>query len=62
MPPFGALYKKITIAQYRLHLTWKREKEEEMHFQKRQAYNKKTTLKFLLVIPMLPTTYKALVG
>jgi hypothetical protein len=55
IPPFGALYKKIKIAQYRLHLTWKREKEEEMRFQKRQAYNKKTTPKFLPVIPLLPT-------
>jgi hypothetical protein len=55
IPLFGALYKKIKIAQYRLHLTWKREKEEEMRFQKRQAYNKKTTPKFLPVIPLLPT-------
>jgi hypothetical protein len=55
IPPFGALYKKIKIAQYRLHLTWKREKEEEMRFQKLQAYNKKTTPKFLPVIPLLPT-------
>jgi hypothetical protein len=55
IPPFGALYKKIKIAQYRLHLTWKREKEEEMPFQKCQAYNKKTTPKFLPVIPLLPT-------
>jgi hypothetical protein len=55
IPPFGALYKNIKIAQYRLHLTWKREKEEEMRFQKRQAYNKKTTPKFLPVIPLLPT-------
>jgi hypothetical protein len=55
IPPFGAPYKKIKIAQYRLHLTWKREKEEEMRFQKRQAYNKKTTPKFLPVIPLLPT-------
>jgi hypothetical protein len=55
IPPFGALYKKIKIAQYRLHLNWKREKEEEMRFQKRQAYNKKSTPKFLPVIPLLPT-------
>jgi hypothetical protein len=55
IPLFGALYKKIKIAQYCLHLTWKREKEEEMCFQKRQGYNKKTTPKFLLVIPLLPT-------
>jgi hypothetical protein len=55
IPLFGALYKKIKIAQYRLHLTWKREREEEMRFQKRQAYNKKTTPKFPLVIPLLPT-------
>jgi hypothetical protein len=55
IPLFGALYKKIKIAQYCLHLTWKREKEEEMRFQKRQAYNKKTTPKFLPVIPLLPT-------
>jgi hypothetical protein len=55
IPLFGALYKKIKITQYRLHLTWKREKEEEMRFQKRQAYNKKTTPKFLPVIPLLPT-------
>jgi hypothetical protein len=55
IPPFGTLYKKIKIAQYRLHLTWKREKEEEMRFQKRQAYKKKTTPKFLPVIPLLPT-------
>jgi hypothetical protein len=48
-------YKKIKIAQYRLHLTWKSEKEEEMRFQKRQAYNKKTTPKFLPVIPLLST-------
>jgi hypothetical protein len=54
IPPFGALYKKIKIAQYHLHLTWKREKEEEMRFQKCQAYNKKTTPKFLQVIPLLP--------
>jgi hypothetical protein len=59
IPPFGALYKKIKIAQYRLHLTWKREKEEEMHFQKHQVYNKKTTPKFLPVIPLF--AYKALV-
>jgi hypothetical protein len=55
IPPFGTLYKKIKIAQYRLHLTWKREKEEEISFQKRQAYNKTTTPKFLPVIPLLPT-------
>jgi hypothetical protein len=55
IPLFGALYKKIKIAQYRLHLTWKREKEKEMRFQKRQAYNKKTTPKFLPVISLLPT-------
>jgi hypothetical protein len=55
IPLFGALYKKIKIAQYRLHLTWKSEKEEEMCFQKRQGYNKKTTPKFLPVIPLLPT-------
>jgi hypothetical protein len=55
IPPFGALYKKIKITQYRPHLTWKRKKEEEMRFQKRQAYNKKTTPKFLLIIPLLPT-------
>jgi hypothetical protein len=55
IPPFGTLYKKIKIAQYRLHLTWKREQEEEMRFQKRQVYNKKTTPKFLPVIPLLPT-------
>jgi hypothetical protein len=53
IPPFGALYKKIKIAQNRLHLTWKREKEEEMRFQKRQVYNKKTTPKFLPIIPLL---------
>jgi hypothetical protein len=55
IPPFGALNKNIKIAQYCLHLTWKREKEEEMRFQKRQAYNKITTPKFLPVIPLLPT-------
>jgi hypothetical protein len=56
IPPFCALYKKIKIAQYRLHLTWKREKEEGMRgVQKRQAYNKKSTPKFLLAIPLLPT-------
>jgi hypothetical protein len=54
IPPFGVLYKKIKIAQYCLHLTWKREKEEEMCFQKCQVYNKKTP-KFLPVIPLLPT-------
>jgi hypothetical protein len=57
IPPFGALYKnKIKIAQCRLLLTWKIEKEEEMHFQKRQAYNKKTTPKFLPAIPLLLPT------
>jgi hypothetical protein len=55
IPPFGALYKKIKIAQYCLHSTWKREQEEEMRFQKRQAYNKKTTPKFLPAIALLPT-------
>jgi hypothetical protein len=55
IPPFGILYKKIKIAQYRLHLTWKREQEEEMHFQKRQVYNKKTSPKCLPIILMLPT-------
>jgi hypothetical protein len=54
IPPFGALYKKIKIAQYRLHLTWKREKEEEMRFQRHQAYNKKTAPKFLPIVPLLP--------
>jgi hypothetical protein len=53
-PPFGVLYKKIKIAQYRLHLTWKREQEEEMCFQKCQVYKKKTP-KFLPIIPLLPT-------
>jgi hypothetical protein len=53
IPPFGALFKKIT--QFCLHLTCKREKEEEMHFQKRQAYNKKATPKFLPIIPLLRT-------
>jgi hypothetical protein len=54
IPPFGVLYKKIKIAQYCLHLTLKREQEEEMRFQKRQVYHKKTP-KFLPVIPLLPT-------
>jgi hypothetical protein len=27
IPPFGNLYKKIKIAQYRLHLTWKQEQK-----------------------------------
>jgi hypothetical protein len=54
IPLFGALYKKIKIAPYHLHLTWKREQEEEMRFQKRQVYNKKTP-KFLPVVPLLPT-------
>jgi hypothetical protein len=54
VPPFGLLYKKINTAQFRLHLTWKREQEEEMCFQKLQVYNKKTP-KFLPVIPLLPT-------
>jgi hypothetical protein len=54
IPPFGILYKKIKIAQYRLHLTWKREQEEEMRFQKRQVHTKKTP-KFLPIIPLLPT-------
>jgi hypothetical protein len=55
IPPFGTLYRKIKIAQYHLHLTWKREQEKGMRFQKHQAYNKKTTPKFLPVIPLLPT-------
>jgi hypothetical protein len=55
IPPFGILYKKIKVAQYRLHLTWKREQEEEMRFQKHQVYIKKTSPKFLPVIPLLPT-------
>jgi hypothetical protein len=55
IPPFGNLYKKIKIAQYRLHLTWKREQDKEMHFQKRQVHTKKTTPKFLPIIPLLPT-------
>jgi hypothetical protein len=54
IPPFGVLYKKIKIAQYGLPLIWKREQEEEMRFQERQVYNKKTP-KFLPVIPLLPT-------
>jgi hypothetical protein len=54
IPPFGVLYKKIKIPQYCLHLTWKREQEEEMRFQKHQVYNKKSP-KFLPVIPLLPT-------
>jgi hypothetical protein len=54
IPPFGVLYKKIKIAQYRLRLTWKREKEEDMRFQKRQVYSKKNP-KFLPIIPLLPT-------
>jgi hypothetical protein len=53
--PFGVLYKKIKIAQYLFHLTWKREQEEEMRFQKRQVHTKKNP-KFLPVIPLLPTT------
>jgi hypothetical protein len=31
------------------------QEDQEMRFQKRQAYNKKTTPKFLPVIPLLPT-------
>jgi hypothetical protein len=54
IPPFGILYKKIKIAQYHLHLTWKREQEEEMHFQKRQVHTKKDP-KFLPDIPLMPT-------
>jgi hypothetical protein len=54
IPPFGILYKKIKIAQYRLHLTWKREQDKEMHFQKCQVHTKKTP-KFLPIIPLLPT-------
>jgi hypothetical protein len=52
--PFGVLYKKIKIAQYCLHVTWKREKEEEMRFQKRQVHTKKNP-KFLPVILLLST-------
>jgi hypothetical protein len=48
------LYKKIKIAQYRLHVTWKREQDKEMCFQKCQVITKKTP-KFLPVIPLLPT-------
>jgi hypothetical protein len=48
------LYKKIKIAQYRLHLTWKREQDKEMRFQKRQVTTKKSP-KFLPVILLLPT-------
>jgi hypothetical protein len=29
IPPFGVLYKKIKIAQYRLHLTWKGEQDKK---------------------------------
>jgi hypothetical protein len=52
IPPFGVRYEKIKIAQYRLHLTWKREQDKEMCFQKRQVNTKKTP-KFLPVIPLL---------
>jgi hypothetical protein len=52
-PPFGVLYKKIKIAKYRLHLTWKREQDKEMRFQKRQVHSKKNPT-FLPVIPLLP--------
>jgi hypothetical protein len=41
IPPFGALYKKIKIAQYRLHLTWKTER-------KKKCFSKSA------VIPLLP--------
>jgi hypothetical protein len=54
IPPFGVLYKKIKIAQYCLHLTWKREQDKEMHFQKHQVHTKKTP-KFLPLVPLLPT-------
>jgi hypothetical protein len=53
IPPFGVLYKKIKIAQYRLHLTWKREQDKEMRFQKRQVHTKKNP-KFLPIIPLMP--------
>jgi hypothetical protein len=60
IPPFGVLYKKIKIAQYRLHLTWKREQEEEMRFQKLQVHTKKTPKSFSPL--SLCCLYKALVG
>jgi hypothetical protein len=37
IPPFGVLYKKIKIAWYHLHLTWKQEQDKAMKFQKRQV-------------------------
>jgi hypothetical protein len=53
IPPFGVLYKKIKITQYQLHLTWKREQDKEMKFQKRQVTHKRSP-KFHPVIPLLP--------
>jgi hypothetical protein len=54
IPAFGILYRKIRIAQYRLHFTWKQEQDEEMRFQKRQTTYKKSH-GFQPVIPLVPT-------
>jgi hypothetical protein len=49
------LYKKIKIAQYQLHLTWKQEQDKEMQFQKCQVTHKKSP-KLQPVIPLIPKT------
>jgi hypothetical protein len=58
IPPFGNLYKKIKIAQYRLHNAWKQEQDKEMRFHKRQVTYKKSP-GFVPVIPLVPTQLTA---
>jgi hypothetical protein len=56
IPAFGNLYKKIKIAQYRLHYAWKQENDKEMRFQ--QVTYKKSP-GFVPVIPFVPTKLSA---
>jgi hypothetical protein len=58
IPTFGNLYKKIKIAQYRLHYAWKQEQDEEMRFQKSQVNYKKSP-GFVPVIPLVPMKLSA---
>jgi hypothetical protein len=58
IPPFGNLYKKIKIAQYRLHYAWKQEQDEEMRFERRQV-TYKTSPGYVPVIPLVPTKLTA---
>jgi hypothetical protein len=59
IPAFGALFKKIKIAQYRLHCAWKQDQDEEMRYQKSRQVTYKKSPGMIPVIPLVPKKLSA---